>query len=136
MKTVKNFAKSFILAVSQGSEYCSAGACLKEGTKVSESTYGDLLRGSSVNGLGRKRSIFSGRTFMSETIFGNWKPFTNDEKWFLFHFKSYFRSQNISVFVLTFWPCIKQPDQKDKVNFKFYDVITWLTNNCNTDIEQ
>ena len=27
-------------------------------------------------------------------------------------------------------------DQKDKVNFKIYDVTTWLTNNCNTQITQ
>ena len=30
----------------------------------------------------------------------------------------------------------KQLDQKDKVNFKIYDVTTWLTNNCNTYIDQ
>ena len=34
-------------------------------------------------------------TLRSETIFGNWKPFTNDEKCFLFHLKSSFRSQDI-----------------------------------------
>ena len=27
-------------------------------------------------------------------------------------------------------------DKKDKVNFKFYDVTVWLTNNCNTHIAQ
>ena len=31
-----------------------------------------------------------------------WK---NDEKYFLFHFKSSSRSQDIYIFVLTFWPC-------------------------------
>ena len=30
----------------------------------------------------------------------------------------------------------KQLDQKDKVNFKFYDVTAWLTNNCNIYIAQ
>ena len=30
----------------------------------------------------------------------------------------------------------KRLDQKDKVNFKIYDVTTWLTNNCNTHIDQ
>ena len=29
------------------------------------------------------------------TIFGNWKPFENDEKCFSFHLKSYFHSQDI-----------------------------------------
>ena len=32
---------------------------------------------------------------MSETIFGNWKAFKNDKKYFLFYFKSSFRSQDI-----------------------------------------
>ena len=27
-------------------------------------------------------------------------------------------------------------DKKNKVNFKFYDVTAWLTNNCNTHIAQ
>ena len=27
-------------------------------------------------------------------------------------------------------------DKKDKVNFEFYDVAAWLTNNCNTHIGQ
>ena len=30
----------------------------------------------------------------------------------------------------------KRLDEKDKVNFKFYDVRAWLTNNCNTHIAQ
>ena len=28
----------------------------------------------------------------------------------------------------------KRLDQKDKVNFKIYDVTAWLTNNCNTHV--
>ena len=39
--------------------------------------------------------MYSRRTIRSETIFGNWKPFKNDEKSFLFHLKSSFRSQDI-----------------------------------------
>ena len=39
--------------------------------------------------------------------------------------------------VLTFWSCReKQLDYKDKVNFKIYDVTTWLINNYNTHIAQ
>ena len=30
----------------------------------------------------------------------------------------------------------KRPDQKDKGNFKMYDVTTWLTNNFNTHIDE
>ena len=30
----------------------------------------------------------------------------------------------------------KRLDYKDKVNFKFYDITAWLTNNCNTHIVQ
>ena len=39
--------------------------------------------------------------------FLDWKPFQNDEKWFLFHLKSFFRPQDISVFAMTFWSCRK-----------------------------
>ena len=42
------------------------------------------------------------------TVFANWKPINNDEKSFLFYLKSSFRSQDIQVFVLTFWSCIKR----------------------------
>ena len=49
---------------------------------------------------------------MSETIFGNWNPFKNDEKCFLFHLQSSFLSKDILVYVLTvfyvlFWSCIE-----------------------------
>ena len=37
----------------------------------------------------------------------DWKPFKNDGKCFLFHLKSSFRSQDIKVFVTTFWSCRK-----------------------------
>ena len=30
----------------------------------------------------------------------------------------------------------KRLDQRDKVNFKIYDITTWLTNNYNTHIAQ
>ena len=70
-------------------------------------------------------------------IFGNWKPCKNDEKCFLFHLKSSFRSQDIFVLKFLSWyfgHVTKPLDMKDKVDFKFYDVTAWLTNNCNTHI--
>ena len=42
-----------------------------------------------------RMSITERRTRRSETIFSNWKPVNNKEKWFLFHLKSFFRSQDI-----------------------------------------
>ena len=30
----------------------------------------------------------------------------------------------------------KRLDKKEKVNFKLYDVLAWLTNNCNKHIAQ
>ena len=58
----------------------------------------------------------------------------NDEKCFLFPVKSSFHSQDIYVFVFTFWSYVaKLFDEKDTVDFKFY-VTTCLTNNCNTHI--
>ena len=29
----------------------------------------------------------------------------------------------------------KQFDEKDKINFKIYDVTTWETNNCNAHVD-
>ena len=37
----------------------------------------------------------------------HWKHFKNDEKYFLFHLKSSFRSQDNWLFVMTFWSCRK-----------------------------
>ena len=62
------------------------------------------------------------RTRSSETIFGNWKSFKNDEKRFWFHLKSSFLSQNIYICVLPYGEVEKRLDLKDKVNFKIYDV--------------
>ena len=42
-------------------------------------------------------------TLRYEAISGKWKPFKNDEKWFLFHLKSSFCSQDIYIFILIFW---------------------------------
>ena len=49
--------------------------------------------------------------------------------WKLFSFSRY-----LIAFVLTFWSCITTT-WLGKVNFKIYDVTTWLSNNCNTHIE-
>ena len=35
----------------------------------------------------------------SETVFGNWQPFKNDEKCFVFLFKGSLRSQDIKIFI-------------------------------------
>ena len=65
-------------------------------------------------------------TLMSETVFGNWKLFKNDEKCFLFHLKNSISSQDISIFIWLFGHVAKRFDWKDNFNFKFYDVIAWL----------
>ena len=41
----------------------------------------------------------------SESHLFTLKPFKNDEKCFLFHLKISFRSEDIKIFVLTFWAC-------------------------------
>ena len=48
--------------------------------------------------------------------------------------KAYFIFKILKFFSWLFGHVGKQLDQKDKVNFKFYDVTTWLTNNCNPHI--
>ena len=63
---------------------------------------------------------------MSETIFDNLKPFKNNEKCFLFHIKSSFRSQDILCFCTDFLSLVaKRLDWKDKINFEIYDVTAW-----------
>ena len=54
------------------------------------------------------------------------KLFKNDEKCFLFPFSRYYC---LDVLVM-------YPKRLDKINFKFYDLTAWLTNNCNTHIAQ
>ena len=44
-------------------------------------------------------------------------PFKSDEKWYLFHFKIHFPSWDVGIFVLTFWLCRKQLNQKAKAKF-------------------
>ena len=46
-------------------------------------------------------------TFQKNCYLFDWKPFRNDEKCFLFHLKSFFRSQDIWDFISTFWSCRK-----------------------------
>ena len=73
---------------------------------------------------------FKGTLWRSETIFDNWKTFRSDKKCFLFHLKSSLCSQDIWIFLLTFWPCRK------KVNLKIYYIITWETSSYKTHIAQ
>ena len=49
----------------------------------------------STDNINKKSVRTERRTQRSETIFDNWKPFKNDEKCFLFHLESPFRSQDI-----------------------------------------
>ena len=54
---------------------------------------------------------------------------------FFIYLKSSFRSKDIEMFVLTIWSRRKNGLIK-KINFKIYDVTTWLTFNSITDIAQ
>ena len=73
-------------------------------------------------------------TLRSETIFSYWKPFKNDEKCFYFTSKALFILKVSKSLFWLFGHVAKWLDKKDKVNFKFYDITAWLTNNCNTHI--
>ena len=48
------------------------------------------------------------------------KLFKNNEKYFLFHVKSYFRSGDIYIFVLTFGYVEKRLSKKAKVTFRTF----------------
>ena len=42
----------------------------------------------------------------------------------------------LNILAWLFGQVTKRLDKKDKISFKFYDVIPWLTNNRNTHIAQ
>ena len=58
------------------------------------------------------------------------KLFKNDKKSFFISLKSSFHSQDIYIFILTFWSCRKNDLIRKEFNFKIY-FTTWLTSNCN-----
>ena len=74
------------------------------------------------------------RTLRSETSFGIWKLFKKDEKCFLFHLESSFRSQDIYILSCLFGHIEKRLDWKDKLSFKSHDVTTWLINTYSNTI--
>ena len=53
-----------------------------------------------------------------------------------FHLKHSSRSHDIQFYPNFSVMSKKWLDQKDIVSFKIYDATTWLTNNCNTQIDQ
>ena len=58
--------------------------------------------------------------FKKDCYLLDWKPLKNNEKCFLFYFKSSFRSQDVYVFVTTFWSCRKNGlIRKVRFNSKF-----------------
>ena len=74
----------------------------------------------------------SGQTRFS--AFGS--PLTMMKNNFYFTLKARFLLKILKFLSCLFVHVEKRPDYKDKVNSKIYDVTTWLTNNCNTHIEQ
>ena len=55
---------------------------------------------------------------------------------FYFTSKALFVLKIFKLFFRLFGHEEERPNKKDKVNFKFYDVTTWLTINYNTHIAQ
>ena len=60
-----------------------------------------------------------------KNFFATESPLKLIQKWFLFHLKRLFLSQDIKIFVLNFWSCRCEKYKKDKVHFKINDVATW-----------
>ena len=56
-----------------------------------------------------------------------------EERFLTLYLKSSFRSPDIYVFIMTFWSCRKTAWSEGSVLW-IHDIITWLTNNCNTHI--
>ena len=73
---------------------------------------------------------------LPKKIVYEWKPFTNDEKCFLFYLKNSFVLKIFKFFPWLFGQVKKRLDQKDKLDIKIYDVTIWLINNDNIHIAQ
>ena len=70
-------------------------------------------------------------TFRYKRFSSNWKPFINDEKWFLFEkFFSFLRYLNFCPEI--FWLCRKAA----KFDFKINNVTNWDRNHYNSHITQ
>ena len=66
----------------------------------------------------------------------NESPLKMMENAFYFTPKALFILKIFTFLSSLFGHLAKRLDKKDKVYFKFYDVIAWLANNCNTNIAQ
>ena len=76
-------------------------------------------------------------------VFGSWEPFGSWQFWaaesplkvmtnaFYFTSKALFVFKMYKFLSWLFGQVTKLLDKKDKINFKFYNVTAWLTNNCN-----
>ena len=82
------------------------------------------------------QSDYKRRSLRSDTTFGIWKPFKKMKNTFYFSFISLFVLKIFKFLSWLFGHVGKRTDVKDQVNFKIYDVTTWLTNKCNTYIYQ
>ena len=82
--------------------------------------------------------VGTSRSKKNSFICFNESPWKMTKNVFLFHLRSFFRSQDFYIFVLTFWSCRKKRlIRKTRFqSFKVYDVTTWLTNFYNTHIAQ
>ena len=74
--------------------------------------------------------------FYKFLFFTKWWPFNNYERCFLFHLKSFFRSQDIQIFVFPssplFFPVSHCFRGWSKINLKVYDIINCLNKNLIT----
>ena len=70
-----------------------------------------------------------------ECVSGNWKPFKNDKKCFLFHLKTLLFLRYLNFWTDVFGYAGKRLHiKKVKVSFKIYNGIYWKTNHYNTHI--
>ena len=101
-----------------------------------DSPYGGLSLASSISSLWLLhhllKSALSGlRPFLAIEI-----PVKMIKNAFYFTSKVLFVLKIFKILSWLFGHVAKQLDQKDKVNFKFYDVTVCLTNNCHAHIAQ
>ena len=91
----------------------------------------DIIMGSFLLLKYIKVALSSSRQFLSAEI-----PLKMMKNSFYFMSKALFVLKIFKFLSSLFCHVAKLLDKKDKVNFKFQDVTTCLTNNCNTHIAQ
>ena len=84
----------------------------------------------------QKRNKHFNHVVTVSNVFGSWNPLKMMKNAFYFPSKALFVLKIYDFLSSDFGHVARRLDKKDSVNFKLYDVTSWLTNDRNTHIAQ